>query len=237
MEFLALAIAAIVACTVVLAMIRRREPKEPTFTAPRVAAIAMTLEALVPLGPHDVGSWWILVAILVVMIALDAIVLVSLSAVAARVGPAWAMAGALLWSVGWAARTAQAMWSMVTVIDWMREVPVPEALSQVNGPVVEAVGAIGGLVVGCALGLAISDRRPRWAIAALLVTNATASVLAMRVTHQLRMAADIDGITALSWQRNVLEAIAAVALASVLWLYRRQLLRTGLPRAVGRARG
>jgi hypothetical protein len=151
MELFAFVLAATVACSVVLAVMRRRELKRPMSTAPRVAAIAMVLEALVPLGPHDVGSWWALLVILAVMIALDAIVLMSLSAVVVRMGQAWAMAGALLWSVGWAARTAQAIWSMATVIAFVRDAPVPAALSQVDGPLVQAIGVIGGLLIGCAL--------------------------------------------------------------------------------------
>ncbi len=57
------------------------------------------------------------------------------------------------------------------------------------------------------------------------------------MTHQIRMVEDIDRITALGGQRNVLEAIAAGTLAGVFWLYRRQVMSTGLPRAVSRTRG
>ena len=122
---------------------------------------------------------------------------------------------------------------MVTVIDLMREVAVPQPLSHAYSPVLQAIGVLGGLVIGSALVFSMTDRR-RWAAAALLVIDAAMSVLALRVTYQLQGMDDLDRMTALDTQRNVVEAIAAVALAVVLWLYRRQVIRTGLPRAVGR---
>ena len=97
----------------------------------------MILEALVLLGTHQVEPWWIVPAVLVVVIALNVVVLASLSAISARVGPTWAIAGALLWAVGFAARTAEAIWSVATVTAWVRGAPVPEALGHVDCPVLQ----------------------------------------------------------------------------------------------------
>jgi hypothetical protein len=123
MESLALALAATVAVIVLLSAMRRRESKWPLSSAARVTAIAMILEALVPLGAHQVSSWWIVLAVLVVVIALNIVVLACLSVISVRVGPTWAIAGALLWAVGFAARAAEAVWSIATVTAWVRGAP------------------------------------------------------------------------------------------------------------------
>jgi hypothetical protein len=236
MESVALAVAAIVASIVLLSAMRRRDSTRPLSNAARVAAIAMILEALVPLGTHQVESWWIVLAVLVMVIALNIVVLAALSVMSVRVGPTWAIVGALLWAVGFAARTAEAIWSIATVTAWVRGAAVPEPLRYVDGPVGPAIGALGGIVIGCALALALADRLTRSAAAGLLVADAVLSALAIILTRQLRMEEDLARITALQWQRSLLEMVAVVSLAGVFWLYRRQVTSTGIPRAVSRTR-
>jgi hypothetical protein len=91
-------------------------------------------------------------------------------------------------------------------------------------------------VIGCAIALALGDHLARSAATGLLVADAVLSALAISLTRQMRMEEDLGCIAGLHWQRSLLETIAAIALAGVFWLYRRQVMSTGLPRAVSRMR-
>lgn len=142
------------------------------------------------------------------------------------------MAGVLLWLVAWLAQTADLLWAATAVTASMRGAPLPTELSELDGAVAQLLGTAGLVMIGAALACAIAERRARRAAVALLAFLAGIRVLGTVVHDRLQASTDLDRIARLHVQRTVIEVIAALALACVLWLYRSDRARSALPRAV-----
>jgi hypothetical protein len=195
----------------------------PLALASRVAAIALVVQALLRQWESSATdlSMPLRAAILVSIAALGVALLVSLSVIALRVGPRWAIAGLLAWTVGWVTSTADLGARILESLG--RPLPTgPHPLPQLDADLVQILATIGGLVIGAALVTAIRDPRFRHSAYALLAGHAVFGVIAAVAEHRIAIAADFPSIVALRKSRDMTDVIAAVALAGVLWLYWRR---------------
>jgi hypothetical protein len=200
-------------------------PLHPLTTAPRVAAIALVVQALLQRWSTSATglSMPLRTAILLLIAALGVAQLASLSIIALRVRPRWVIAGLLAWTVGWVANTADI--SSLIVVSLGRPLPVglPQ-LRQFDPELVQILVTVGGLAIGAALVTSIRDVRFRHSAIILLVGYAGFGVLAAVSEYRIELATDFPGIAGLRRNRELADAIRAFALAGVLWLYWRRVV-------------
>ena len=213
-------------------------PPRPLTVAPRVAAIALVVQAL--LLPWAVSatslSMPLRAAIFLSIAALGVALLASLSTIALRVRPRWAIAGLLAWTVGWVAITAD----VGSLILWSLGGPFPKGphqLRQLDAELVQILATAGGLVIGATLVTSVRDVRVRHSAVVLLAGYAVFGVVAAVAEHRIELAADFPAITALRKNRDLADTITAFALAGVLWLYWRRVAAPDLPRTTLRGQG
>lgn len=230
---LAAAAALGVACLAVVghASTVNRQPR-PLAMAPRVAAIALVVQALLLRWAASATSLSmpLRAAIFLSIAALGAAVLASLSIIALRVRPRWAIPGLLAWTVGWVAITAD----LSSLIVWSLGGPFPmgpHQLRQLDAELVQILATAGGLVIGAALVTSIRDVRFRHSAVVLLAGYAAFGLIAAVAEHRIELATDFPDITALRRNRDLADAITAFTLAGVLWLYWRRVAASNLPRA------
>lgn len=198
--------------------------RRPLSLAPRVAAIALVGQTALQrwAASADHLSMPLRAAILLSIAALGMTQLASLSIIAVRVRPRWVIAGLLAWTVGW----VSSMLDLGSLIAWSfgRPFPIGEhQLHALDAELVQLVATLGGLIIGAALIASISDVRHRHSAVVLLIGYAIFGVLAAVAEHRIGLATDFPTITALRRDRDQAVAIAAIALAAVLWLYWRRL--------------
>jgi len=191
--------------------------------APRVAAIALVIQALLQrsAGSTTSLSMPVRTAIYLSIAALGVAQLASLSSIALRVRPRWAIAGLLAWAVGWVSSTVD----VSSLVRWSLGGPFPmgrHQLDQIDPELVQILATIGGLVIGAALVTSIRDARFRHSAIVLLVGYAAFGLSAAVTEHRIELATDFPSIAALRRDRELADVIAAVALAGVLWLYSRR---------------
>ena len=204
----------------------------PLTLAPRVAAITCVVQAILQrwAGSATDLSMPLRAAIFLAIAALGITLLASLSIIALRVRPRWAIAGLLAWAVGWVAITAD----LSSLIVWSLggAFPVgPHQLRQLDAELVQILATAGGLVIGAALVTSIRNVRFRHSAVVLLAGYAVFGLIAAVAEHRIELATDFPGITALRRNRDLADAITAFALAGVLWLYWRRVAASNLPRA------
>ena len=199
-----------------------RQPR-PLIMAPRVAAIALVVQVLLQRwAATTMGSATPLrAAIFVSLAALGVVLLASLSIIALRVRPRWAIAGLLAWTVGWVAITAD----LGSLIVWSLGGSFPTGPHQLDAELVQILATAGGLAIGAALVTSIHDVRYRHSGLVLLAGYAAFGVIAAVAEHRIELATDFPGITALRKDRDLAEAITAFALAGVMWHYWRRVAR------------
>ena len=227
---LAAAVALGVACLVAVgrASTVNRQPR-PLTMAPRVAAIALVVQALLQRWAASATglSMPLRAASLLSIVALGVAQLASLSIIAVRVRPRWAIAGLLAWTVGWVAITAD----LSSLILWSFGGPFPMGPRQLDAELVQILATVGGLAIGAALVTLIRDVRFRHSAVVLLAGYAAFGLMAAVAEHRIELATDFPGVTALRRDRDLADAITAFALAGVLWLYWRRVAASDLPRA------
>ncbi|HWO25091.1 MAG TPA: hypothetical protein VNO30_40410 [Kofleriaceae bacterium] len=227
-------------CVAGLATVRRAavsdRPSRPLAVAPRVAAIALVAEGALKqwdLSGYGESETW-LASYLGCIVALRIVALEALSIIVIRVRTRWAIGGLLPWVVGWAVVTA----NLVAVITWLLGGAFragPLQIRQFDAMLVQLLITIGGAMIGGALIVAIHPRRPRLAAFALLAGYVACGVLIAIEERRLDRATDPVDITSLRSKRDVVAAVAAIALAGVLRLYWRHLAVSNLPRATAQA--
>jgi hypothetical protein len=194
----------------------------PLTMAPRVAAIALVVQALLQRWAASATSpsMSFRVAIFLSFAAL-VVALASLSIIALRVRSRWAVAGLVAWTVGWVANTAD----VSALVVWSLGGPFPTGLhqlTQLDAELIQIVATVGGLGIGGALVTAIRDARFRHSAVVLLAGYAVFGLIAAVAEHRIELATDFPSITALRSHRDLADAIAAFALGGVLWLYWRR---------------
>jgi hypothetical protein len=209
-------------------------PPRPLLMAPRVAAIALVVEALLQrwFASTTGLSTALRAAIFLALAALGVAQLVSLSVIALRLRPRWAIAGLLAWTVGWVAITAD----LSSLILWSLGGPIPigpHQPRQLDPELVQILATVGGLAIGAALVTSIREARFRHAAVVLLAGYAVFGALAAVAEHRIDLATDFPGITALRKDRDLADTVQAFPLAGVLWLYWRRVAVAHLRR--GRA--
>lgn len=208
-----------------------RQPR-PLTMAPRVAAIALVVQALLERWTaSSTGlSSSLRVAIFLSIAALCVAQLASLSIIALRVRSRWAIAGVLAWTVGWVAVTADlsslVLWSLGGLAPMG-----PQQPRQLDAELVQVVVTVGGMVIGAVLVASIRDVRFRHSAIVLLAGYVAFGVIAAVADHRIELAADYPSITALRKNRDLADAIKAFAMAGVLWLYWRRVAFSNLPGA------
>jgi hypothetical protein len=196
---------------------------QPLTMAPRVAAIALVVEALLQHWAESTTGLSMLhrAAVLSCLAALGVAVLASFSIIALRVRPRWAIAGLLAWMVGWVAITAD----LGSLIVWSLGGSFPTAPHQrrlLDAELVQILATAGGLAIGAALVTSIHEARFRHSAVALLAGYALFGLFAAIAEHRIGLATDFPGVTALRKDRDLAGTIRALPLAGVLWLYWRQ---------------
>jgi hypothetical protein len=204
----------------------------PLTMAPRVAAIALVVQALLQRWAASATglSMPLRAAIFVSIAALGVALLASLSIIALRVRPRWAVAGLLAWTVGWVASTAD----VSSLIGWSLGAPFPmgsHQLRQLDAELIQVLATVGGLVIGAALVTSIRDARFRHSAVILLAGYAVFGLIVAIAEHRIELATDFPGITGLRKNRDLADAITAFALAGVLWSYWRRVAASYLPGA------
>ena len=207
-------------------------PPRSLALAPRVAAIALVVQALLRQWESSATdlSMSLRAAILVSIAALGVALLVSLSLIALRAGPRWAIAGLLAWTVAWVTSTADLGAQILGSIG-RPLLTGPHPLLPLDADRVQILATVGGLVIGAALVAAIRDARFRHSAYALLAGHAVFGVIAAVAEHRIALATDFPTVAALRKNRDMTAVIAAVALAGVLWLYWRRVAAASRPRA------
>lgn len=204
----------------------------PLAMAPRVAAIALVVETLLQRWAASATSlpMPLRTAILLSIAALGVALLASLSIIALRIHPRWAIAGLLAWTVGWVATTAD----ISSLILWSLGGPFPlgpHQVRQLDADLVQVLVTAGGLAIGAALVASIRDVRSRHSAVVLLAGYAVFGVMAAVADHRIELATDFPAVAALRRNRDLADAIRAFALAAVLWLYWRRVATSNLSRA------
>jgi hypothetical protein len=105
-------------------------------------------------------------------------------------------------------------------------------LGQIDPELVQILATVGGLAIGAALVTSIRDARFRHSAIVLLVGYAAFGLSTAVTEHRIEIATEFPSIAALRRDRELADVIAAVALAGVLWLYRRR-IGASSPRDVG----
>jgi hypothetical protein len=200
-------------------------PRRPLTMAPRVAAIALIVQAVLQRWAASATdlSMSLRAAALLSIAALGVALLASLSIIALHVRPRWAIAGLLAWTVGWVSITAD----LTALILWSFGGPFPmgpHQLRQLDAGLVQALATAGGLGIGAALVTSIRDVRVRHSAIVLLAGYAVFGVIAAVAEHRIELATDFPGITALRRNRDLADEITAFALAAMLWLYWRRVV-------------
>ena len=227
---LAAAAALGVACLAALGRASTNRPPRLLTFAPRVAAIALVVQALLGRAAASTGlSMPLRAAIFLSIAALGIALLVSLSIIVLRVGPRWVIAAFLAWTVGWVATTAD----VSSLILGSLGGPVPEGLHplRLDAELVQILATAGGIAIGIALVTSIRDARFRHSALVLLAGYAVFGVIAAVAEHRIALATDFPSIAVLRRNRDLAAAINAFALAGVLWLYWRRVVAPSLPRA------
>ena len=221
---LAAAAALGVAC---VAAVRRgstvTRPPRPLTMAPRIAAVALGVQALLRQWDWSASglSMPLHAALFLSIAALGVALLASLSVIALRVGPRWALAGLVAWTVGWVAVTTD----LSSLILWSLGGPFPigpHQLRQLDADLVQILSTVGGLAIGAALVTAIHDARFRHSAYVLLAGYAVFGVIAAVAEHRIELATDFPSIAALRRNRDLADTITDFALAGMLWLYWRR---------------
>jgi hypothetical protein len=227
-----------VACLalVVHASTVNRQP-QPLTTAPRVAAIALVVQAIAQRWSASATSLSMphRAAIFLSIAALGVALLASLSIIALRVRPRWAIAALLAWTAGWVAITAD----LSSLILWSLGGPLPigrHQLLPLAPELVQILATVGGLAIGAAVITSIPDVRFRHSAVVLLAGYAAFGLISAVAEHRIDLATDYPSISALRRNRDLADAITAFALAGVLWLYWRRVAASSLPRATTRAK-
>ncbi len=198
-------------------------PPRPLTLAPRVAAIALVVQALLRQWDMSASSLSgpVRAAIFLSSAALDVALLASLSVIALRVRHRWAIAGLLAWTVGWVAIAMD----LGALILWSLGGPFPmgpHQLRLLDADLVQILATLGGLAIGAALVAAIHDVRFRHSAYVLLAGYAAFGLIATVTEHRIDLATDFPSISALRRNRDLADTITDVALAGVLWLYWRR---------------
>jgi len=199
-----------------------RQPR-PLLMAPRVAAIGLVVQVLLQRwAASTMGSATPLRPVLFVSLAaLGVVLLASLSIIALRVRPRWAIVGLLAWTVGWVSITTDES----SLILWSLGGPFPvgpHQLRQLDAELVQILATLGGLVIGAALVSSIREVRFRHSAAVLLAGYAVFGLVAAVSEHRIELATDFPSVWALRGNRDLADAITGFALAGVLWLYWRR---------------
>ena len=219
-----------------LAAVRRgslaMRPPRPLVMAPRVAAVALAVQAVLQLrAPSAAGlAAPVRAALFLALSALGAALLASLSIMALHLQRRWLIAGLLAWTVGWVASMAD----VSALALWSLGAPFPIGAHQLrflDAELVQIVATLGGLAIGVALVTAIREVRFRHSAMILLVGYAVFGVIAAVGEHRIELAADYPSIVALRRDRDLADAITDVALAGMLWLYWRRVVAPSLPTA------
>jgi hypothetical protein len=203
-------------------------PPRPLTLAPRVAAIALVIQALLRQWETSATglSMPLRAAILLSIAALGVALLGSWSVIALRAGPRWAIAGLLAWAVAWLASTADLGARIVSSLGG--PLPTgPHPLPRLDADLVQILATVGGLGIGAALVTAIRDPRFRHSAYALLAGHAVFGLIAAVAEHRIALATDFPSIVALRRNRDMAAVIAAFALAGVLWQYWRRVAVPG----------
>jgi hypothetical protein len=211
---------------------RLDHPPRPLILAPRVAAIALVVQALLQRWSSSTTSMAVQMraAILLSIAALGIALLASLSIIALRVQSRWVIAGLLAWTVGWVASAAD----LSSLILWSFGGPFPlgsHQLRQLDAELVQILATLGGLAIGSALITSIRDARFRHSALVLLAGYAAFGLIAAVSEHRIELASDFPGVTALRKNRDLADEITGFALAGVLWLYWRRVAASSLARA------
>ena len=235
---LAAAAALGVACLAVVARASTvNRPPQPLTTAPRVAAIALVVQAIAQRWSASATSLSmpLRAAIFLSIAALGVALLASLSIIAQRMRPRWAIAGLLAWTAGWVSVVA----GLSSLILWSLGGPLPigqHQLFPLAPELVQILVTLGGLAIGAALITSIPDVRFRHSAVVLLAGYAAFGLIAAVAEHRIDLATDFPSISALRRNKDLADAITAFALAGVLWLYWRRVAASSLPRATTRAK-
>lgn len=196
--------------------------------APRIAAIALVVPAVLQRWTPSAASLSppLRITIFLSIAALGVALLASLSLIALRARARWAIAGLLAWTVGWVVITSD----LGSQIVWSLGGPYPmgpHQLPQLAAELGLLLGAAGGLVLGSAVAASIRDVRFRHSAMVLLAGYAAFGLIAAVAEHRIGRATDFPTMSALRGNRDIADAIKALALAGVLWLYWRRVASRG----------
>jgi hypothetical protein len=196
---------------------------QPLAMAPRVAAIALVVRAVLQhwVDSETALSTHLRIAILLAIAALGVGLLASLSIIALRLRPRWAFVGLVAWTIGWVSNIAHTS----ALLRWSLggSYPTgPHQLLPLDAELVRILATLGGLAIGAALVTTIRDVRARHSAIVLLAGYVTFGVIGASNEYQIGLAMDYPSIAALRKHRALADAITAVALAAVLWLYWRR---------------
>jgi hypothetical protein len=203
----------------------------PLTVAPRVAALVLIAQAVLQrwTDPTISLSMPQRTAIFVALAALGVALLASLSIIALRLRRRWAVVGLLAWTVGWVASTVD----LVALIRWSLGGPFPVGLHQLqlDPELVQILTTMGGLVICAVLVTSIHEVRFRHSAFVLLAGYAAFGIVAAVAEHRIALATDFPTIASLRKNRDLADAITALALAAVLWLYWRRSTAATRPRS------
>jgi|GEM_PF-5142580 len=213
------------------------DPHRPLSLAPRVAAVALLVPALVQawLASTNGLSMRLHAAIFVGLVALGAALLASLSIIAIRTPGRWVIAGLVAWTLGWVAMTAD----LGALIGGALGGPAPmgpHQLRVLDAGLVQAVATVGGLVIGSAIASSFHDARTRHSAVVLLVGYAVFGLLVAGTEHRIELVTDFPGLTALRKDRDLADAIRSFAQAGLMWQCWRQVANRGESRQTDRER-
>jgi hypothetical protein len=189
-------------------------PPRPLTLAPRVAAIALVIPAAVQRwAASEIDlAMPLRAAIFVAIAGLAVALLASLSIIALRLRTRWELAALLAWTVGWVVNAAD----LSSLILWsLGRAFYMDAHPQLQ--LVQIVVTVGGLTIGAALVTAIRDVRSRHSAVVLLVAYAVFGLMAAVADHRIELATDFPHVAALRKDRDLADALGAVAFAAVLW--------------------
>lgn len=210
-----------------LVTIRRRaipaHPPRPLVLTPRVAAVALVIQAGLQLwiASAPALAMPLRAAVFLVLAALGTALLASLSIITLHLRRAWVIAGLLAWTLGWVASTAD----LGPLFLWALGAPYPIGLHQLRGldaELVQILATLGGLAIGAALIAAIREPRYRHSAMILLLSAAVFGVIAAVGEHRIELATNLSAIVPLRKERDFAAAISSAALAGVLWTYWRR---------------
>jgi hypothetical protein len=211
-------------------------PSRPLALAPRVAAVALLVPALVqPWLASATGlSMRLRAAIFLALAALGVALLASMAVIALRTQRRWAVAGLAAWTVGWVAVTADLSSLIVWSLGGIAPMG-PHQLRELDAGLVQILATVGGLAIGAAVATSFREVRTRHSAIVLLVGYAVFGLLVARAEHRIELVTDFPSLTALRKDRDVADAIRSLALAALMWQCWRQVAALRLPRATSRS--